>query len=249
MMMNLAPSAASAERNWSTQDYIISKRRNSLAPQRAEKLVNIYFNLRSLRKAQAQKCGPGITEEALLRWHASLVVHPTFRWPTESEGRHTFEWDDDSDDADTEFVGMHGDEMDGGITDSSEDEMEEGGSGGALVPFEPDDFSTPGEGLTVLPCPTKLPHDLEVGGKLACWFAYPYNSWFVGKILEVNKRRTKSENVLVQFINPDEGETEGLLVAEQETYGVDKLWVVLKTVPIDVDAESDSSSPPSSSDA
>lgn len=44
----LPPSAASAERNWSTQDFIASKRRNRLKARRAEKLIYIYFNLRSL---------------------------------------------------------------------------------------------------------------------------------------------------------------------------------------------------------
>ena len=42
-LLSLPPSAASAERNWSTQDFIVSKRRNRLAPRRAEKLIYIYF--------------------------------------------------------------------------------------------------------------------------------------------------------------------------------------------------------------
>ena len=139
---------------------------------------------------------------------------------------------------------MHGDEMMDEAEDSSDDGMEEDVAGMALVPFEPDDYSTPGEGITVLPCPTKLPHDLEVGTKLACWFPHPYNSWFVGTILEINRWRTKTDNVLVQFISPDDGETTGILIADAETYGVDKLWVVLyRTIPIDVDAECSGSSP------
>ena len=51
----------------------------------------------------------------------------------------------------------------------------------------------------MLPCPTKLPHDLEVGQKMALWFGPPYNTWYVGNIVEVNKKRTKSENVSVAF--------------------------------------------------
>jgi hypothetical protein len=92
-LLHLKPSAASAERNWSTQDFIISKRRNRLASRRAEKLVYIYFNQRSLAQAEAQRRGPGITDEALARWHNSLVVHADFHWPSESSGKHMFEWE------------------------------------------------------------------------------------------------------------------------------------------------------------
>ena len=33
------------------------------------------------------------------------------------------------------------------------------------------------------------------------------------------------------------------MVAQPETYGTDKLWVILKPIPIDVDSDSDSSPP------
>jgi hypothetical protein len=113
------------------------------------------------------------------------------------------------------------------------------------APFEPNDFSTPGEGIRLLPCPSRLPHDLEVGQKLARWFGHPYNSWYMGKIAEVNKRRTKSENVSVEFTHETEGETRGIFVAERETYGASRLWVLMEQIPIDVeDEESTSSSPP-----
>ena len=96
----------------------------------------------------------------------------------------------------------------------------------------------------MLPCPAKLPHDLEVGAKLACWFHYPFNSWLTGKILEVNKRRCVTENVLLQFTTPAEGETTALLVADPATYGVDtcRLWVALKPIPVDVGGSSSSPS-------
>ena len=120
--------------------------------------------------------------------------------------------------------------------DCDEDEGDEDGM--ALVPFEPDDYTTPGEGYRVLPCPAKLPHDLQVGGKLAQWFAHPYNAWHVGTIHEVNKRRTKTENVSVRFISEEEGETRGTFVADAETYGVDKLWVALEPIPVEVGSSS-----------
>jgi hypothetical protein len=149
-------------------------------------------------QAEAQRRGPGITNEALERWHASLSVHTDFRWPTTADGEHMFAWDADANDA--EFEGMHGDEMAGWADDEvDEEEADRQAEEAAFQPFEPDDFFTPGTGLEVLPCPAKLPHDLELGGKLARWFGPPYNAWYVGKIAEVNKRRTKSENVSVEF--------------------------------------------------
>ena len=63
--------------------------------------------------------------------------------------------------------------------------------------------------------------------------------------VDVNKRRTKSENVSVEFKDEKDGETRGLMVAEAETYGTDKLWVVLKPIAIELD---DDSSPPEDSD-
>ena len=68
-------------------------------------------------------------------------------------------------------------------------------------------ITTPGTGFEVLPCPTKLPHDLQVSQKLARWFGPPYNSWYVGSIAEVNKRRTKMENVSVEFKDDTYGVT------------------------------------------
>ena len=63
----------------------------------------------------------------------------------------------------------------------------------------------------------------------------------MGKIIEVNQRRTKSENVSVAFVSPEEGETRGLFVADAETYGVSKLWVVggcVERIPIELDSGS-----------
>lgn len=112
-------------------------------------------------------------------------------------------------------------------------------------PFEPADFSTPwGEGFSVLPCPTKLPHDLEVGQRMAQWFGPPYNAWYVGKIAEINRRRTRSENVSVEFNDETDGETRGLMVADAETYGADRLWCMLKPIPIELDDDDDDSSEP-----
>ena len=87
----------------------------------------------------------------------------------------------------------------------------------------------------MMPCPTKLPHDIELG--VSEWRSgsgrRSTRGTNVGKVVEVNKRRTKSENVSVEFVDQTYGETRGAIVATAETYGADKLWVVLKPIPID----------------
>ena len=92
----------------------------------------------------------------------------------------------------------------------------------------------------------QLPHDLEVGQKLARWFAPPLPTTpgtVRGQpIWEVNRRRTKSENVSVEFDDDTYGETRGMFVAAAETYGTDKLWVVLKPIPIELDSSPSSPS-------
>ena len=67
------------------------------------------------------------------------------------------------------------------------------------------------------------------------------------KISEVIKRRTKSENVSVEF-DEEQGKTNGRMVAEAQTYGADKLWVVLKPIPVELDSDSGSSLPSSDDD-
>ena len=74
----------------------------------------------------------------------------------------------------------------------------------------------------------------------------PLRAGFV-KIVEINRRRSKSENVAVQFSNETEGETQSLMIADANTYGADRLWVVLRPLPIEVD--DDSSAPGSSEDS
>ena len=94
----------------------------------------------------------------------------------------------------------------------------------------------------------RLPHDLEVGQRMTQWFGSPYNAWYVGKIVEINKRRTKSENVSVAFNDETYGETRGMIVADSDTYGADRLWCMLKPIPIELDDDDDddddSSAPP-----
>ena len=76
--------------------------------------------------------------------------------------------------------------------------------------------------------------------RLAVW----YNAWYVGTIVEINKRRTKSENVSVAFNDEMYGETRGMIVADPDTYGADRLWCILRPIPIVLDNDDDSSEPP-----
>lgn len=46
--------------------------------------------------------------------------------------------------------------------DADEEEADRQAEEAAFQPFEPDDFTTTSTGFDVLPCPTKLPHDLQV---------------------------------------------------------------------------------------
>ena len=77
------------------------------------------------------------------------------------------------------------------------------------------------------------------GQKLARWFGPPYNKWYVGTITEVNRRRTKQENVSVEFVDDKYGTTWGHFLASAEDYGADKLWVVLELIPIQLDSDDD----------
>ena len=48
----------------------------------------------------------------------------------------------------------------------------------------------------------------------------------------------------VEFVSEEEGRTRGLFVADAESYGIDRLWVLLEPIPIDCDASSSCSDPP-----
>ena len=79
--------------------------------------------------------------------------------------------------------------------------------------------------------------------------APPFNAWYVRTIAEVNRRKTVSENVSVAYKDEGGQVTRGLMCAEAQTYGADRLWVVLKPIAIELesDMEGSSSGSPSSS--
>ena len=226
----------------------MSKRRNRLAPARAEKLIYIYFNRRSLVQAE-HRMGPGVTEAKLASWAKLLDARDGFKWPSTADGAHLFAWDD-NDDEDDAFDGMFGDQMDeaaeGGEDQEAADQQAEAA---AFEPFEPDNFKGEGESFEVLPCPTRVPHDLELGRKVALWFGEGYNAWYMGKIELVNKRRTKQDNVTAEFCDETYGKTWGHWCASMDNYGADHKWVLLKPILIELDDEEepDTASPAAAS--
>ena len=48
----------------------------------------------------------------------------------------------------------------------------------------------------------------------------------------------------VEFNDETYGETRGLMVADAETYGADRLWCLLKPIPVELDSDSETSEPP-----
>ena len=51
-ILSQSPTSSACERNWSTYDWVMSKKRNRLAPANAEKLVYIFHNTRAIRKIE-----------------------------------------------------------------------------------------------------------------------------------------------------------------------------------------------------
>lgn len=62
-VLSLVASSSACERCWSIYDFIHSARRNKLAPERAEKLVRVYMNLRLAESAQDVTA-----EERFMEW-------------------------------------------------------------------------------------------------------------------------------------------------------------------------------------
>ena len=52
-ILSLVGGACSCERSWSAFDFIHSKKRNRLSPEKCEELVYVFSNLRLLRKANS----------------------------------------------------------------------------------------------------------------------------------------------------------------------------------------------------
>ena len=57
-------------------------------------------------------------------------------------------------------------------------------------------------------------------------------------------RFVKSDNVSVAFNDEIYDETRGMIAADPDTYGADRLWCMLRPIPIVLDDDDDSSEPP-----
>ena len=82
----------------------MNKRRNRLTCTRADKLITIYYNRRSLER-KLPHAGE-FTEDQVAEWVSKVKVHATFPLPTSTSGAHMV--GDSVDDADG-FDCMHGD--------------------------------------------------------------------------------------------------------------------------------------------
>ena len=61
--------------------------------------------------------------------------------------------------------------------------------------------------------------------------------------MQVNKRRTKTDNVTAEFVDPEDGKvTWGHFLADEDTYGANGAWLLLKPIGINVDDDGEASS-------
>ena len=94
----------------------------------------------------------------------------------------------------------------------------------------------------VLQCPTQVPKDLQQGQEIVAYFGPPYSAWFEGEIVQVNRRKYRSENVHAMFYFVDArgartGEKDtGDILCLKENYGANGAWALLQ--PVD-DGDSD----------
>lgn len=223
-IFSLSPTAAGAERNWSIQDFIFSKRRNRLDGERGTRLVYVYWNLRAL---EARKRSD---KADLSKWRADLQTtprnfpHPTDTWTPFSN------W---SSSALGNFDGMHGDDRVDVIDDSDDEydvEQDDVDETPAL------DWSKAGT-ARLRPCPSgdaaAVTGALRPGDKIVVWFGAPYFAWYEGKITRLDRRCALPVTALF-----DDGEAE--IALDPGLYGVTggREWAILEAsqpTPIVVD--------------
>ena len=78
------------------------------------------------------------------------------------------------------------------------------------------------KGWVVAPKPKRVPQDLKEGSRVALYYGDPYNEWWFGTLVTVNRRKTSSDNVQVRF----QTEVYNQLL-EPECYGRDFCWLLL----------------------
>ena len=75
---------------------------------------------------------------------------------------------------------------------------------------------------SLLPCPKKVPYDLNIGDEIAVYFKEPHNDWFRGRVTGTDWRpKAARKNVTAEF---DDGTCS--LKLSRRNYGADMMWVL-----------------------
>ena len=61
--------------------------------------------------------------------------------------------------------------------------------------------------------------------------------WYTGKISRSTSGARSRTNVTAEFCDPKDSKTWGHWIADANTYGTDRLWVLIKPIPIDLDED------------
>ena len=215
LIHSLSPSSAGAERNWSIQDFIFSRRRNRLDGRRGTQLVAIYWNLRALARKLGGQCPDVNAWRARCAEPHAGFPHPTRGWLPFSN------WTESADDL--QFTGMHGDEY--GDEDAGDEDDED------VVDDQPASDWTGAGTRIIRPCPGSTVDEVNLALQrgpcdIVCWFGAPYNEWYVGKVDGVDRRRQLP--VLATF---EDGPAHLLL--DPAVYGVhgQREWALLEPLP------------------
>jgi len=221
---SLAPSSAGAERNWSIQDFIVSKRRNRLTEGRGTKLVAIYWNSRALERAEqevAEHPGCKRKQEGIddsLTWRERVVERADFPHPDPETWEPFSNYGTSSK---GNFEGMHGDERD---PDADVDGDDDGDSDEEGV----SDWQYASQYAHLIkPCPFPVLNGIKVGDLVLWFFGGAYNEWYLGVVTKVQTARAQLP-VTAIF---EDGTSR--LAPEKGMYGATggKEWVMLSHVP------------------
>jgi hypothetical protein len=250
-LFRLPASSAGCERNLSTQDHIVSKKRNRLGNQTSEKLIAIHWNLRRILRLEDPngdteassllKCDNKATAIKISTAFRNHTTHGKWKHPSFSEGVVVLGYNDD-DAAINNFESMHANDE---LSIQEEQRGEEGDDEDAddeerdLDEVDREAFMS--IDWDVLPCPEKVPQDIPENVPCAVYFGDPYHDWFIGTITEVQKRGKKKSvtlpNVTAQF-------SDGVsnILASKENYGDTKTWVLLRKRDVEVVGSDEGSS-------
>jgi hypothetical protein len=81
-----------------------------------------------------------------------------------------------------------------------------------------------------------VPKDLREGQEIVAYFGPPYSAWFEGEIVQMDRRKYRSENVHAMFYFVDArgartGEKDtGDILCIKENYGANGAWALLQPV-------------------